>query len=116
MLQPGRFPLVVYQGDTASWQFMLWQDAGKSDPVDLTGASVASQVRNRPGGMLIATLDCAVTLPNTVLVTLAAADSAALPTAPAAWDMQVTWPSGDVTTVVAGPVNVTADVTMAGAS
>ena len=115
-MPPGRYTLAVYQGDTARWRFDLWADAAKRVAADLTGAAVSAQVRDRPGGDLVATLPCAVTLPNSVLVTITAAVSAGLPTSPSAWDMQVVYPSGDVSTVLAGPVNVTVDVTRAGST
>ena len=116
MAQPGRYVLVVYRGDTTRWQFNLWADAAKSVAADLTGATVTAQIRTRPGGTLVVQIPCTVTLPNSVLVTLSAAASGALGTGSAAWDMQVVYPSGDVSTVLQGPVNVTADVTLIGAS
>ena len=108
---PGRLPLVLYRGDTSRWQFRLWLDTAKTQPADLTGASAASQIRDRPGGALIAALTCVITLPNLIDATLAAADSAKLPSS-AVWDMQITYASGDIATVLAGPVNTTSDVTV----
>jgi hypothetical protein len=107
---PGLYTLQLYRGDTYHWQFTLYDDLAQTQPSDLTGVTVNSQIRDAPGGSLICTLACVVTLPNIILVTLAATDSANLPSS-AAWDLQLGYSSGDVATVLAGPVNVTPDVT-----
>jgi hypothetical protein len=100
----------LYRGDTYRWQFRLWLDTASTQPADLTGATAVSQIRDKPGGTLIAALTCVITLPNLIDATLSAADSAKLPSS-GAWDLQVTYASGDVATVLAGPVNTTSDVT-----
>jgi hypothetical protein len=109
-MTPGRMPLTLYHGDTYRWQFSLWLDTAKTTPADLTGATANSQIRDRPGGTLIVALVCTITLPNKIDVVLSATDSAKLPGS-GAWDLQVTYASGDVATVLAGPVNTTVDVT-----
>jgi hypothetical protein len=81
-----------------------------STPVDLTGAQAKAQIRERPGGKQITDLACTITLPNIIDLVLAAEDSHDLP-AKGAWDLQLTYPSGDVRTPLAGPVTVTTDVT-----
>lgn len=107
---PGQYGLSVYRGDSARWQFTLWADGSMQTPTDLTTVTVASQIRTRPGGTLLLALAPVVTLPNIVAIAIAATDSAALPTT-AAWDLQLTYPSGDVDTVLTGPVNATPGVT-----
>lgn len=109
-MMPGNYSLRVYRGDTFRWTFVLYADDRKTVPADLTGVSVASQVRTRPGGDLVLALTPTITLPNTIGVVLSAAQCATLPSA-AVWDMQLTYPTGDVSTVLMGGVNVTADVT-----
>ena len=109
---PGNYALRVYRGDTARWTFVLWADTHKTVPADLTGVSVASQIRTRPGGDVLATLACTTTLPNTIDAELPATVTAKLLPL-AVWDLQLTYPSGDVTTVLAGAVNAMADVTRA---
>ena len=79
-------------------------------PFDLTGATAKSQIRDRPQGTVVSDLVCAITLPNIVLVTLTSAVSHTLP-AKGAWDLQLTYASGDVGTPVGGNVSVTPDVT-----
>jgi hypothetical protein len=103
-------PLTLYRGDTAHWQFILWMDTAKTQPADLTGAAAKAEIRDRAGGALITAISCFITLPNFVNATLSSADSAKLPNS-GAWDLQITYASGDVATVLAGPVNVTSDVT-----
>ena len=72
--------------------------------------SRTSQLRDRTGGTLIVSLTCTIVLPNIIDAALSATDCAKLPSS-GAWDMQVTYASGDVATVLAGPVNVVSDVT-----
>jgi hypothetical protein len=108
---PSTYPLTIYRGDTARWQFRLWSDAGKTTPVDLTDATVKSEIRSNSGSV-VTPLACAVTLPNTIDVELSATASQALTTAPAHWDLQLTWESGDVQTPVAGAVTLQQDVTV----
>lgn len=109
-MNPGPYTLQIYRGDSYRWQFTLFDDVNQSQPSDLTGVTVLSQIRDRPGGNYICSLTCTVTLPNVIVTYLAAQDSALLPGS-AAWDLQLTYASGDVATVLAGPVNITPDVT-----
>ena len=106
---PGNYDLNVYRGDTGRWAFLLWQDAAKTVPVDLTGAVAAAQIRDRPAGTTLANTACTIT-GNRIDVLLAPANSQALPSR-AVWDLQVTASGGDVTTILAGRVCCTVDVT-----
>jgi hypothetical protein len=106
---PQRVPLGVYRGDSHHWVLTLWSDQAATVPIDMAGVSPKAEIR-QPGGPVVATLDCAITPPNAITVTLAAADSAALPGL-VGWDLQLTFPDGSVRTVAAGPITVTADVT-----
>jgi len=110
---PGAYDLDLYRGDTARYSFVLWQDAGKTIPYDLTGQVPAAQIRDRPdSGRIVVQLQCTIALPNTINVALLAPDSAGLPSGcRGAWDLQLTAASGDVTTVLAGNVAVASDVT-----
>jgi hypothetical protein len=104
------YGLAPYRGDTHRWRFVLWADPGRTVAVDLTGVVVKAEIRSAPGGSFVAALGCTVTLPQTIDVALTAAQSATLPPS-AAWDLQLTWPSGDVQTVVKGSVTASGDVT-----
>lgn len=113
-MTPGRLALSLYRGDTYRWRFSLWLDTAQTQPADLTGATATSQIRDKPGGTLIAAIACVITLPNIVDAVLSAADCAKLP-GTGAWDLQITYASGDVATALAGPVNTVADVSSVGA-
>lgn len=109
-MQPGNYPLTPYRGDTGRWRFTFWEDAAHTTPFDLAGAEVGAEIRDRSGGDRIVELECVVVLPNSVDVTLQAADSAAAPRT-GVWDLQATWTGGVVRTLVGGAVKVTGDVT-----
>lgn len=115
-MMPAPLPLSLYRGDTTRWQFKLWADAEKTQAVDLTGASAKAQIRDKPlpDGQLKGELTCVVTLPNIIDAVLAPEVSRDLPKK-GYWDLQLTYASGDIATVLAGPVEVTSDVTEVGA-
>jgi len=119
-MKPGTYPLNLYRGDTGRWRFQLWDDIDKTIPTDLTGVVAVAQIRDMPSGKLLAPLGCTIVLPNVVEMVLEAVDSMKLPTeagcvsstsTAGAWDLELTYPVGDVLTLLAGPVKVTADVT-----
>ena len=109
-MTPGVYNLDLYRGDTYRWQFKLWTDAEKTDPADLADVTVKAEIRDKPGGLTITPLTCTITEPNIIDAVLSSAASQLLG-AKAAWDLQLTYASGDVATVLAGTVTVTADVT-----
>ena len=109
-MMPGPFSLAIYRGDTHAWRFTLWQDAERTQPVDLNGIAVKAEIRDRPAGDVIQALHLTVTLPNIVDATLTSAESAALPSS-GRWDLQLTDAANWVSTVLAGGVTVTGDVT-----
>lgn len=110
MPDPGSFRLEVYRGDTKRWRFVLWQDDAKTIPVNLAGIVVKAEIRvPGPDGALRATLTCTVTAPNIIDAVLPAAASAQVDNG--AWDLQLTYPGGDVVTALSGPVVTTLDIT-----
>lgn len=110
-MTPGKFNLSLYRGDTYQWRFVLWADAEKTVPVDLAGVTVKSEIRDKPGGTLQATLACEIESPNIIVAALSAVESEKLIAPAAAWDLQLCYNSGDVTTILAGQVKITQDVT-----
>jgi hypothetical protein len=115
-MMPADFNLVLYRGDTGRWQFRLWADADKTDPIDLTGVTVQTMLRDKAtSGSFVIVLDCVVTLPNIIDMTLTSEQSRDLPPK-GVWDLQLTYPSGDIVTPLKGTVSVTQDVTYAAAS
>lgn len=109
-MTPGTFNLNLYRGDSYRWAVNVWMDAAKTQPADLTGVTAKAEIRDKPAGVFIVAMACTVALPNTVDMVLDAEASSQVPAA-GAWDLQLTWPSGDVGTILAGKVKVTADVT-----
>jgi hypothetical protein len=109
-MMPGAYSLNIYRGDTHAWRFVLWQDAEKTIPVDLNGIAVKAEIRDRPAGLVIQALHITVTLPNFVDASLTSEETAALP-ASGRWDLQLTDAMDWVSTVLAGNVKVTGDIT-----
>ena len=107
---PAKYPLTLYRGDTFRTAFKLWKDTDKTDPVDLTDIDVKAEIRDKPGGSKITPMTITIELPNTITVEVSSVITGTLP-ASGSWDLQLTYPSGDVLTILAGPVTVTADVT-----
>lgn len=103
------YNLGVYRGDTAYWQFVFWDDRQKTQPTDLTGVTPLCQIRPQIDGSVIATIQCAVGLPNIINCSLEATITDTLP-AHAVWDLQLTYPSGDVLTPICGNVTTAPDV------
>jgi hypothetical protein len=107
-MTPADYPLELYRGDSGRWRFKFSSASGQ--PSDLTSVTPKAEIRDRPGGTFIVALTCIVTLPNIVDMVLSAADSAKL-LPKGAWDLQLTYASGEVQTPIGGAVTVTADVT-----
>jgi hypothetical protein len=108
---PTRRTLEVYRGDTRRWRVRLWQDADSQVPVDLTGVTAAAQIQMSSP---VVTMQCTVVLPNMIDVMLTAKDSKGMAIGKGLWDLQLTYPGGDIATVLAGDVLVVADVTVVG--
>ena len=110
-MMPSEYGLKLYHGDSYSWQFKLWLDEGKTAPLDLTGVVPKAEIRFEPGGAVIVTLVTEVVLPNIIAMSLSSTQCQTLEVAPHVWDLQLTYPSGSVNTILMGTVEVTADVT-----
>ena len=109
-MTPGKYDLTLYRGDTFELPFVLWEDEAKLTPVDLTDAIVKAEFRDKSGGLTVVAFTCVVTLPNTITVSMTSAMWVGAPSG-GVWDLQLTFPDGEVRTVIAGKVTVTADVT-----
>ena len=110
-MTPGKLDLDLYRGDTYSWRVHLWASQDKTLPVDLFGAAVEAEIRDKFNSAMIMHMQCAVQLPNIIFMYLLAGEWPGFPSTIGVWDLEVTFPNGDVKTQLAGNVKVTADVT-----
>lgn len=109
-MQPGKFDLTLYRGDTYQWRFRLWQDDESTVPVDLAGCTVRAQIRDKSAGRFIVDLPLTVETPNVIYMRL---DPEMYKKCPSrgVWDMQIVFPDATVYTPIYGVVAVTGDVT-----
>jgi hypothetical protein len=107
-MQPAQLSFDLYRGDSSAMRLQFFDS--NNAPLDLTGVIAKAQIRDRPAGTTVINLVCTITLPNQIDIKLLADDAKNLPVA-GVWDLQLTYPSGDVRTPVAGQVTVTPDVT-----
>jgi hypothetical protein len=109
-VDPGPYDLNLYRGDTYRWRYKLWEDESKTTPVDLTGAAVAAEFRDKTGGSKVMVMGVIVTLPNTVDVEITKPMWDGAPNG-GLWDLEAEWSPEDVRTFVGGRVSVTGDAT-----
>lgn len=106
---PSTVNLVIYQGDDFYLDVSVTDSA--SNPVNVTSMSPMSQIRTSPNApAILASINAVVdaTVTNLIHLHLNAIDSNSLPVN-CAWDLQLSQPS--VTTIAAGTVSVTPQVT-----
>jgi hypothetical protein len=104
---PTAVNLAVYQGDDLYLDLAV-TNAGQ--PADLTGYTAAAQIRATPVDTTILATFSVTIAASTVHLHLAHTDARNL-TGQAVWDCQLTDPTGNISTIAAGSVAVTADVT-----
>jgi len=109
-MKPGNYDLDLYRGDSYAWKFHAWKDAAKTDPLDLTGATVKAEFRDRPSGIILMTMNTTITTPNIIDMSVDA-DMWSESGGGGTWDLELTFPDGEVHTLLVGKVIVTADVT-----
>ncbi len=110
-MMPSSYPLTLYHGDSYQWQFKLWQDTGKTQPLDLTDVQAKAEIRDKPGGLEVYQITCEISLPNVIAASLSAAVCRSLPLGNMVWDLQLTYSTGSVNTILSGSVSVAPDVT-----
>lgn len=95
---------------------LKWIDP-KKKPVNLTGAVVVAEIRDKPDGALLAQLTVGngglEVLPTlgTIRMHISAAMTAGFSFQRAVWDLKVVWPNGDIDYPVTGKVTVARSVT-----
>ena len=113
-MRPGTLNLDLYRGDTFGWRLMLWTNDDKTQPMDLTDATVRAEIRYESAGAEVMEIDAAVTLPNQIDLTLEADAWLEFPYRKKPipiWDVQITFADDSVFTVLRGNVYITNDVT-----
>lgn len=109
-MMPGNFNLQMYRGDTAYWDFRLWEDTEKTIPTDLTDVEAKAEIRDKPSGAIITEITLFVELPNIIHASVLPEVTEILPPK-GVWDLQLTYLNGVIATVLRGDVTVTPDVT-----
>jgi hypothetical protein len=104
---PQTVNLYLYRGDSYAMKITVTDTAG--DPADLEGVDVCAQIRVTADDPNLAGEYVTTVTDNSVFLYLPATVSRTLPL-DTVWDCELTQPSGWVTTVAAGSLNLTADV------
>jgi hypothetical protein len=108
---PSNANLAIYQGDDYS-AVVTVSESGSPVPPDLTGFTAQSQIRIGPADanpQVVVEIGTSVAA-NLVTLTIPA-PLTALMSGLYVWDLQLTAPDGTITTILAGGVTVTAQVT-----
>lgn len=116
-MQPGTHHLTLYQGDTFKMDLRLREIDETGTPagyIDLTGYTGLAQIRDSAGSddiaaSFVVTVKDQVAERGGVSLFLAASESASLERS-GVWDFQLTSPSNEVTTYLAGSVKVLQEV------
>lgn len=101
----------LYRGDSYTWVFRFWNDEEKTDPTDFTDCTAEAELRDQPAGedsivQMVCTIDA-----NEITVALSSAAWADWNSGSrGVWDLQVTYPGGEVVTYVRGDVDIDGDV------
>lgn len=107
---PGKANLVLYQGDDYAAVVTVSNGGGS---LDLTGYTAQAQIRMGPADsnpQVVVEIDTSVDPPNQIGLTIPSDITGQL-SGVYAWDLQVIDPNGVVSTLLAGNVTVTPEVT-----
>lgn len=112
MAMPGTLNLPYHEGDDEAYVFQL-KDSGGS-PISLVGATVECEVRDNPGGALLATATCTLTDASNGVFTVALGkdDTRAMAGARLKYDVQITTSGGLTRTYFGGDMVGTKEVTV----
>ena len=107
-----RTDLNIYQGDDYS-AVVTVSSAGVPPASVLNGYTAQAQIRQGPADdntSIICTIATTIVSPN-INLSIPHAQTAQLTAGPYAWDIQITSPTGQITTLLAGRVLITKEVT-----
>jgi len=107
--RPATVDLNLYAGDDINLKILVTDDAGVD--FDLTGYTAEAQIRATADAPTALDFTCTV-LANAVNVTMPSATSTTMPIK-GVWDVQVISATGVVTTLAAGKITVTPEVSRA---
>lgn len=117
----GDYDIYVEQG--ADWELIVTIYDNAGSPVDITGATAAMQIRDRPSGAIVAepTIEITDAENGEITLSLTATETAAISVMGATsrevasyvYDLKVTHAGGEVERVLNGAVNVSPEVTKA---
>lgn len=110
---PARWDFSAVIGDTLQpASFVLDDGATPAVPYDLTGVTGECQIRSEPGGALILAPTVTITDAAEGEFTFASSAAATADLAPgrARYAVRLTWPSGEVRTVIEGVVTIRSGV------
>lgn len=110
---PALLNINIVQGDSYELRFRIRTTEGEY--VNLTGATILAHIRKRPNGPLMAQFTSQLMDQGTpdglggAILTLPPSESVGMLTS-GVYDVQLTWPSGTVQTVLAGDMKLRLDV------
>lgn len=104
-MRPADYNLKIYRGDTSRWQIKLWADKDKTQRADLIGIIAKATLRDKARGNFALPLGCTFTGVNVIEMVVTSGQSRDLP-ARGVWDLKLSYPSGDVVTVLIGSYSV----------
>lgn len=109
--------IVIYQGATFSKQY-TWklknEDTGESEPVDLTGATILMQARKYVSSPILLDFSPFITIPiptdGTFNIDIPATDTEAMSFDEGVFQVEVHFPSGAVTRLLEGVIELSLEV------
>lgn len=108
---PTADPIKLYRGDTSSLIFRI-RDVTTGTIQDLTGVTALMQLRPyRQNDVLLYTFNLTINhVAGEITMTIDADDWESINWTSGIWDLQLTYPSGDVETIATGSISVVEDV------
>ena len=108
---PSKANLAIYQGD--DYAAVVTVLNGSDAPPDLAGYQAQAQIRNGAADSnpdILVEINTSIQAPNLVNLWIPNSDTVGL-SGPYAWDLQLIAPDGIISTILAGNVTVTPEVT-----